>query len=506
LFDKLRHCDQHGSVGTGALLFRLLLAAAFAVAAVGKLGDVRGARQAAEDFGVPAAIAGTFGVLLPLVELAIAAALVPAPSARWGAGAALALLLGFAAVLGRALARGETPDCHCFGAIHSAPVGPAALVRVAVLGVLAVLVLASGHQLSVSAWIGRLHGASAVATGAGVALALVLAAGGWVALELLRAHGRLLQRVDALEAALTHAGLALPDRNGRQSAPGIAVGMPAPSFELADVDGRRTTLETLLAAGLPLLLVFTDPGCGPCRKLLPLVAGWERDQERELKIAVIGEGDAEAIRAKRVELELGVVLVQEQREVAEAYEVYGTPTAVLVSPDGQIASSPASGPAAITQLVEETLGIPKLRLERVAPPAPPGPGLGAEAPDFELTTTDGHTISLQDLAGRETLLLFWNPSCGFCQQMSEELARWLADPPPGAPQVLVVSRGAAEDHRELGDRTWIGLDDQFTVGSRYGASGTPMAVMIDGEGRIATPLLAGRQAIMETLAGERSGV
>ena len=105
------------------LLARLVLAVVFLVAGIAKLADLAGSRQALRDFGVPAKLSTPFGVLLPLAELAVAVALLPAASAWWGALGALALLLVFVAGISYALLRGRTPECHCFGQLHSAPVG-----------------------------------------------------------------------------------------------------------------------------------------------------------------------------------------------------------------------------------------------------------------------------------------------------------------------------------------------------------------------------------------------
>src|SRR5919202_1674410 len=127
-----------------ALLGRLLLAAVFLVAAVGKLADRRGSRQTLADFGVPNALVAPAALALPVVELAIAALLVPGASARRGALAALVLLALFIAGMGVNLARGRAPDCHCFGQLHSAPVGWSTLVRNAVLAVVAAVVLWRG--------------------------------------------------------------------------------------------------------------------------------------------------------------------------------------------------------------------------------------------------------------------------------------------------------------------------------------------------------------------------
>src|SRR5438132_853184 len=101
------------------LAARLALAGIFAVAGLAKLADLKGSRRAMRDFGVPARLATPAGLLLPLAELAAAAALVPVESAWAGALAALALLVLFVGGIGLSLARGRHPDCHCFGQLST---------------------------------------------------------------------------------------------------------------------------------------------------------------------------------------------------------------------------------------------------------------------------------------------------------------------------------------------------------------------------------------------------
>src|SRR4051812_5742833 len=84
---------------------RLLLAALFVVAGLAKLTDAAGSRQALIGFGVPGSLATPLGRLLPLAELAVAVALLPATSAWWGAVGALLLLLLFVAAIAFTLAR-----------------------------------------------------------------------------------------------------------------------------------------------------------------------------------------------------------------------------------------------------------------------------------------------------------------------------------------------------------------------------------------------------------------
>jgi len=44
------------------------------------------------------------------------------------------------------------------------------------------------------------------------------------------------------------------------------------------------------------------------------------------------------------------------------------------------------------------------------------------------------------------------------------------------------------------------LDPQFAVGRAFGASGTPSAVLVDAEGKVASEVAVGAPAVME-LAG-----
>src|ERR671939_1059905 len=128
------------------LTARLLLAVVFAMAGLAKLADRAGSRQALVGFGLPAVLAAPLGILLPLAELAVAVALLPAAWAWWGALGALALLLLFVAGISFNLARGRTPDCHCFGQLHSEPVGWPTLARNGILAAVAAFVVVQGPE------------------------------------------------------------------------------------------------------------------------------------------------------------------------------------------------------------------------------------------------------------------------------------------------------------------------------------------------------------------------
>src|SRR5205085_2017079 len=224
-------------MGLALLIARLLLAGVFVVAGLAKLGDLAGSRQAMRDFGVPALLAAPFGLLLPLAELAVAIALIPTVSAWWGALGALVLLLLFIVGIGYNLARGRQPDCHCFGQLHSAPAGWPTLMRNLVLAAVVAVILVLGRstpQLGVLDCLASLSVSQRIEVLVGVVLLALLIGEGWVLFQMMSQQGRVLLRLEALEARLAEAGL-VPAPGATA---GLAVGSPAPSFVLPTLSGE----------------------------------------------------------------------------------------------------------------------------------------------------------------------------------------------------------------------------------------------------------------------------
>jgi peroxiredoxin/uncharacterized membrane protein YphA (DoxX/SURF4 family) len=490
------------------LLFaRLLLCAVFLVAGLAKLADLAGSRQAMRDFGVPDKLADFFGLFLPLAELAVAVSLVVPLTGWWGAVGALALLLIFVAGIGYNLAHGRTPDCHCFGQLHSAPAGWSTLSRNLVLAGIAGVVVAFGRSTAGPGFlelIAQMTVSQRLELLVGALVLVVLIGQGWLLVQTMTQQGRLLLRIEALETRL---GVATPAQSATRVM-GLAVGTPAPPFELSTLDGETTKLESLRARGKPLLLLFTDPGCGPCTALLPEIAQWQRDHATKMNVALISRGTVEANRAKVIEPGVTNVLLQKDREVAQAYQGHGTPSAVIVWQDGTIGSPLAQGPDAIRALVTATLNgtLPMTaRNGQEAPVAPrpsPRPKIGEPAPDFSLPDLAGKTVRLSGFRGSPTLVLFWRPSCGFCERMLPDLKAWETNGRNGAPKLLVVSTDSVADNQAMGLHSTIVLEKAgMTVGRQFGANGTPMAVLVDAAGKIASELAAGAPAVL-ALAGQ----
>jgi peroxiredoxin/uncharacterized membrane protein YphA (DoxX/SURF4 family) len=497
------------------LIARLLLAAVFLVAGFAKLADLRGSRAAMSGFGVPERLAGPFGLVLPLVEIAVAVALVPVASVRWGALGALILLGAFVAAIGYNMKRGRTPDCHCFGQLHSAPAGRSTLIRNAVLAAVAAVVLIGGAGISTIGWLGDTSTAERVLLIVGTLMLAAIVIEGWLLVHLLGQNGRLLVRIDAIEAGGGGGAPAFGDAVDfyEEPQPGLPVGSPAPAFNLSGLYGETQTMDALRAQGKPVLLLFSDPKCGPCNALLPDVGRWQREHAGALTVAMISRGGADANRGKATEHGLVNVLLQENNQVSQPYQAHGTPSAVVVRADGTIGSPVALGADAIRTLVDRTLGRVPLAPAPVraaqptngrggAPAAAPS-RVGTPAPDVQLTDLDGKAVQLADYRGSDTVLLFWNPGCGFCQRMVNDIKAWEENPPADAPKLLVVSTGDAESNRAHGFKSSVVLDQGFATGRSFGASGTPSALMIDANGQIASEVGVGAPAVLGLLKGQK---
>ncbi|MBF6220911.1 redoxin domain-containing protein [Nocardia abscessus] len=315
----------------GVWVSRLGLCVVFGLSAWGKLADRSATRQAVADFGVPLRWVPAVAWGLPVLEATIAVTVLLPWISGLAAVAALALLAVFTVAIVRLLRRGERPSCSCFGGASAAPIGPKTLLRNGVLAALA-LVVDVGALTYPGVPMG-LPADHAIGWAVVAALVAVLV---WLAGQL----RSLRRRVD--EQALSTLG-----------AEGLPVGAVAPEFELFDATGAKTTLEDLLAGARAVLLVFVHPGCELCAALARELPRWHVRTGDALAIVAVGNGDAAEQAAWGVENGLGDIpsLVQQGNEAALRYRVRGTPSAVLIDPDGRVAAPVARGGIAIRELI-----------------------------------------------------------------------------------------------------------------------------------------------------------
>ena len=116
---------------------------------------------------------------------------------------------------------------------------------------------------------------------------------------------------------------------------GLTAGTVAPEFKLPALDGSELSLASL--RGRRVLLVFSDPHCGPCEKLAPKLQKVHR-RARDLSVVMISRGDVEANRAKAAEHRLTFAIgLQRHWEISRAYGMFATPIGYLIGQDGVLA-------------------------------------------------------------------------------------------------------------------------------------------------------------------------
>ena len=312
-------------------LIRLMLSLVFGVAGITKLTDQKGTREAVMNFGAPKAAAPSIAVVLPLIELAIAIGLLFSATA-WLSALAAVLVLGiFVIAISINLAQGKTHECHCFGQIYSRPLGWSTLVRNVLFGLAAGVVIWNGPEFQPPV----VSTISQAIAGLSTWQLVILIVG------VIAAAGFLLQRRQATPAEPPY-----------EPPTGLPIGSPAPDFELPDYEGGRTSLAQLLAVGKPVLLIFTNPKCGPCISLFKDIRDWQTAHNDQLTIALLTFGTIKDNFVNVARNSLGQVLLQERNEVSSLYGSNLTPTAVIIGPDGRILSKFAGGGEEIRTLLE----------------------------------------------------------------------------------------------------------------------------------------------------------
>jgi methylamine dehydrogenase accessory protein MauD len=124
----------------------------------------------------------------------------------------------------------------------------------------------------------------------------------------------------------------MPSRVGRA---GLKLGKKAPDFTLPNMNGQRVSLHDF--AGKKLLLVFMQPGCGPCNGVVSDLSAFQ--EKKPISILVVQKGNADEVRKWAHEKEVRFpVALQEKDEISRKYETFATPFAFLVNESGIIES------------------------------------------------------------------------------------------------------------------------------------------------------------------------
>lgn len=481
------------------LLIRIFLSSVLLVAAVGKFLDLDGARAAVRNFGVPDDLAEGVAYALPIVEIGFAILLLPVFTAWFGAIGTFVLLAVFIGGMIWQLGKGNAPDCHCFGAIHSEPVSWKSLVRNIVFAALAFALVAQGYynqglgftELSIEMAIQLIFG---------IAFAALLGIAVFYLKKISEQQVQIMRRIEVLEVLSHEGGHAVKRDDVSAPQDGLPIGAIPPKFRLRDLIGRWTTSGELIARGRPMLFLFVSPTCTPCTALLPEIEEWQKELRESVDFVVFSSGDPALNAEKFGGKSFKQILLQDEREVAELYRTQWTPAAIFVNYRGVIGSAPAVGDAAIRELIAKIKAGEPTKLFALAEPAEgDGVKIGDEVPPFALADIHENPVSSEDLRGRTTLIAYWSMNCGFCSRMMENLVAWDQGRAADDPALLVFSQGKPEDHADFGLKSPIVIEEGNKTAELLGMPGTPSAVLVNEEGRVVSQVAVGEANIWALL-------
>ncbi len=482
------------------LLIRIFLAAIFAVAGVGKLLDLEGSEKAVKAFGTPEEFAKFFSIALPFAEIVFALCLLFTSTSWVGAIGATLLLLTFIGGMISQIAQGNAPDCHCFGAIHSEPVSKKSLIRNIIFAILSLFLVAQGRGGQGSDFT-DLTNEMAIQLIVGLATVALLGAAVYFLKKISEQQTQIMRRIELLEVLSHEGGREIEREDVSNPTEGLPIGAPAPDFAARDLSGKIVSFENLLIKNKPMILFFVSPSCVPCQSLLPEIESWKNDFNDAINFILISKGKENENAEKFVGANFKQVLLQKDNEIAESFKAKWTPTAILINADGNIASSVAAGDAAIRDLIEK-VKLLKNHPDNFYVTNGTPTQIGETVPAFSIENLEGKSLTNNDLTGKNTLLTYWSLDCGWCDKMLDDLRDWDKTRGADEPELLLVSSGTAEKHRELSLKGQIILDNEKEIAKKLGMDGTPSAVLINENGKIASQIAVGAENIF-ALIGKR---
>lgn len=477
---------------TALLLLRLLLAAIFIVAGVAKFLDLKGSEKAFKDFGVPAAIALPSSILLSVAEIVIGLLFLAVAASWYAAIAAAALLLLFVGQMIYQLARGNAPDCHCFGQIHSAPVSGVSIARNGIFALAAIFLISRGvNGQGISLADPRLD---LIQLFFGVVIVGLLLAALFYLRKVSKHQSELQRRIDLLEVVARDGGVVVERDEAGNPFDALPIGAVFPQFELPDVGGKTVSLADVRSARLPVLFVFVSPACELCKSMVPEFDRWQSELDRKVKFVFVSSGNSDENLKKFGGDSKKLILLQENREVAEIVHAQWTPTAILMDVNGRIASHTATGDSAIRDLIDWVRSADlsdRFKHFTNGSHTQTKNLIGRSIPDFSLKALNGEIVKRDDLLGRETLVTFWSLTCPHCVSMMDELRDWDKARDSDDPSLVVFSDGDVGKHEEIGLDSPILLEKNYRTAGRLGMFGTPSAVLVNEEGKIITETAVG---------------
>jgi len=129
----------------------------------------------------------------------------------------------------------------------------------------------------------------------------------------------------------------LPGLAGTVAPPVMAMGAPAPTFQLDSVSGTKLSLNDL--HGKVVLINFWASWCGPCRKEMPILEQLNK-QYRSKGVSLVGvnvEPDsADALKWLKSTPVTFPILFDRDSSVSKLYQVQGMPNTVIIDRHGKV--------------------------------------------------------------------------------------------------------------------------------------------------------------------------
>ncbi|MEP7213957.1 MAG: MauE/DoxX family redox-associated membrane protein [Acidobacteriota bacterium] len=144
-----------------------------------------------------------------------------------------------------------------------------------------------------------------------------------------------------------------------------------------------------------------------------------------------------------------------------------------------------------------TADIPRERQEAGDPTD--GLPIGAILPDFNLFERSGARMKAQDLlvAGRPVLFMFVGPNCSPCKALMPEIVEWHSKL-AGKVEVVIMTSGSQNEINtklEIADGVRVLFDVDREFAQSVYAKWTPSAMLMRSDGRVASHIAAGDNAI-----------
>jgi peroxiredoxin len=134
---------------------------------------------------------------------------------------------------------------------------------------------------------------------------------------------------------------------------------------------------------------------------------------------------------------------------------------------------------------------------------------GTAAPNFCLPRLDGRgDLTLNEMRGKQVLLVFSSPGCGPCNTLAPELEKFHRQ--HRELEMVMISRGEPKENRtkvqEHGLTFPVVLQQQWEISRRYAMFATPIAYLIDEAGVISHDVAVGVEPILALLTVARRHV